>query len=379
MPDKIRKPHEQHAGADYSRVKIHTDRRADQINRWIGAEASAIGTDVFFRQGNFRPGTKKGDELLRHELEHVRQQNGSEVQSKPTIQLMQTNEVEIGKKYQYNDFNENIQKEGFLKEIKTGGWYDFENGRARGASNITQELENEQAISKMFKNYVQETGITDQGIINLMLDLNENEIMNAKINGILEFYKENWTDYTSCFNTAEKLFNLLGNQANLATNTWDQRQPMVNGIPALVADIKEMERRDAACIYRIGIKRSNSQDHSFVIVIQNKSAEILQSFAGAQGEALGENLINKKGQYSIDYITSILNKLIHNEDRVRADSMEKLFGGRIDVDHINGQDQIRNLLTDGFFIQIDRRGMYNPATLQEKIRQKIQQNLQALQ
>jgi hypothetical protein len=85
MPEKIRQPYEQHAGADYSRVKIHTDRRADLINRSIGAEACTIGTDVLMRSGNYKPGTKKGDELLRHELEHVGQQKGSEVQAKPDI------------------------------------------------------------------------------------------------------------------------------------------------------------------------------------------------------------------------------------------------------------------------------------------------------
>ena len=85
MPEKIRKPHEQHAGVDYSRVKIHTDRRADQINRFIGAEACAIGTHIFMRQGNYRPGTEKGDKLLRHELEHAKQ-NGAAVQRVPTVE-----------------------------------------------------------------------------------------------------------------------------------------------------------------------------------------------------------------------------------------------------------------------------------------------------
>ncbi|MBD1859846.1 MULTISPECIES: DUF4157 domain-containing protein [Leptolyngbya] len=66
-------------GADFSRVKIHTDARADQMNRSIQAKAFTTGQDVFFRQGMYEPGTRSGQELIAHELTHVVQQNASSI------------------------------------------------------------------------------------------------------------------------------------------------------------------------------------------------------------------------------------------------------------------------------------------------------------
>ncbi|MCY6490791.1 eCIS core domain-containing protein [Leptolyngbya sp. GGD] len=62
-------------GADFSRVRIHADARADQMNRSIQAKAFTTGQDVFFRQGMYEPGTRSGQELIAHELTHVVQQN----------------------------------------------------------------------------------------------------------------------------------------------------------------------------------------------------------------------------------------------------------------------------------------------------------------
>ncbi|MEH2120429.1 eCIS core domain-containing protein [Nostoc sp.] len=67
-------------GADFSRVKIHTDSQADQLNRSIQAKAFTTGQDVFFRQGEYKPGSRGGQELIAHELTHVMQQNGRAVE-----------------------------------------------------------------------------------------------------------------------------------------------------------------------------------------------------------------------------------------------------------------------------------------------------------
>ena len=61
-------------GADFSRVKIHTDAQSDQLNRSIQARAFTTGQDVFFRQGEYNPGSNQGQELIAHELTHVVQQ-----------------------------------------------------------------------------------------------------------------------------------------------------------------------------------------------------------------------------------------------------------------------------------------------------------------
>jgi hypothetical protein len=64
-------------GADLSSVRVHTDGRADRLNRSLHAEAFTTGSDVFFRHGAYQPGSGAGTELLAHELTHVVQQGGA--------------------------------------------------------------------------------------------------------------------------------------------------------------------------------------------------------------------------------------------------------------------------------------------------------------
>lgn len=74
-------------GADFSGVKIHTDSQSDWLNQSIQARAFTTGQDVFFRQGEYNPGSRGGQELIAHELTHVVQQTGasSRPQKKETV------------------------------------------------------------------------------------------------------------------------------------------------------------------------------------------------------------------------------------------------------------------------------------------------------
>ena len=65
---------EQAMGADFSSVKVHTDSQSNQLNESIQAKAFTTGQDVFFRQGEYNPNSKSGQELIAHELTHVVQQ-----------------------------------------------------------------------------------------------------------------------------------------------------------------------------------------------------------------------------------------------------------------------------------------------------------------
>jgi len=78
----VREPMEQAFGADFSGVRVHADAQAHGLNQSIQARAFTTGQDIFFRQGEYQPGNRSGQELLAHELTHVVQQNGSAVQSK---------------------------------------------------------------------------------------------------------------------------------------------------------------------------------------------------------------------------------------------------------------------------------------------------------
>ncbi|NMF59687.1 eCIS core domain-containing protein [Pseudanabaena yagii] len=69
-------------GADFSSVKVHIDSQSDQLNKSIQAKAFTTGQDIFFRQGEYNPNSKDGQELLAHELTHVVQQNNGDVNRK---------------------------------------------------------------------------------------------------------------------------------------------------------------------------------------------------------------------------------------------------------------------------------------------------------
>ncbi|WP_246163649.1 DUF4157 domain-containing protein [Brasilonema sennae] len=87
LADSIREPMEQAFGADFSSVKIHTDRQSDQLNQSIQARAFTTGQNVFFRQGEYNPRSWGGQELLAHELTHVVQQNKNVVQRSKDIHV----------------------------------------------------------------------------------------------------------------------------------------------------------------------------------------------------------------------------------------------------------------------------------------------------
>ncbi|SFS60024.1 DUF4157 domain-containing protein [Paenibacillus sp. BC26] len=75
LPDRLRKQLEDSFGADFSKVSIHTDNAADDLAKKVGARAFTTGNDIFFRQGEYKPGTASGLQLLSHELTHIVQQN----------------------------------------------------------------------------------------------------------------------------------------------------------------------------------------------------------------------------------------------------------------------------------------------------------------
>lgn len=61
-------------GDSFSDVRVHTDGHADALARAVSARAFTVGRDVFFAAGEYQPSTSDGQRLLRHELEHARQQ-----------------------------------------------------------------------------------------------------------------------------------------------------------------------------------------------------------------------------------------------------------------------------------------------------------------
>jgi hypothetical protein len=67
----------EHVGDPLADVRVHTDTTAAELARSVSARAFTTGTDVYFGEGEYRPGTRDGDALLAHELTHVVQQRGA--------------------------------------------------------------------------------------------------------------------------------------------------------------------------------------------------------------------------------------------------------------------------------------------------------------
>src|SRR5262245_21044205 len=62
-------------GQDFSGVRVHTSPEADALNQQLSARAFTTGQDIFFKAGEYNPGSSGGQELLAHELTHVVQQS----------------------------------------------------------------------------------------------------------------------------------------------------------------------------------------------------------------------------------------------------------------------------------------------------------------
>lgn len=71
-------------GHDFSRVRIHTDAKAEESARAVNALAYTMARDVVFAAGQYKPSTGKGQRLLAHELTHVVQNSLSLTESTKT-------------------------------------------------------------------------------------------------------------------------------------------------------------------------------------------------------------------------------------------------------------------------------------------------------
>ena len=71
--------------ADFSGVRVHTNSRADQLNKSLQAKAFTTDQDVFFGQGEYQPGSQDGQKLIAHELTHVQQQTDGNLVEPKTL------------------------------------------------------------------------------------------------------------------------------------------------------------------------------------------------------------------------------------------------------------------------------------------------------
>ena len=65
-------------GQDFSQVRTHTDTRAGESAKAVGAHAYTVGNRMVFAPHQLQPESETGRSLLAHELAHVVQQQGSQ-------------------------------------------------------------------------------------------------------------------------------------------------------------------------------------------------------------------------------------------------------------------------------------------------------------
>jgi len=119
LPESTRTFMENRIGADFSRVRIHSDSSSANLSRKIKAQAFTTGNNIFFNQGKYNPDSSSGKHLLAHELTHVVQQGAA-------IRRKQNNSISNGKGNHYSIQNKSISggtvlvQRGLIDDIAGG-------------------------------------------------------------------------------------------------------------------------------------------------------------------------------------------------------------------------------------------------------------------
>ena len=235
LGDNIRKPMEQAFGADFGGVKVHTDSRSDQLNQSIQARAFTTGQDVFFRQGEYNPGSRGGQELLAHELTHVVQQNGGtvqrsslspkvqreampeeDIQAKSTLQSWASNSSFVQRKVASDQFNvigekhndyENgrdeekkylmneygIPKENYWTEAEFKGVETTQEGKPKKADPIIDHVRVQLlGMISVIQKFHDTATILNKGLDDKLVDFIENK-WGSVFGGFLDFFGPNMT------------------------------------------------------------------------------------------------------------------------------------------------------------------------------------------
>jgi hypothetical protein len=80
---------------DFTRVRVHADQRAGESARAVGARAYAVGKDIVFGPGEFRPHREEGRRLLAHELAHTRQPGAAERLARDPVAGYETKSLDL--------------------------------------------------------------------------------------------------------------------------------------------------------------------------------------------------------------------------------------------------------------------------------------------
>ena len=113
LPDDVRSFMEPRFGADFSNIKVHTDSNAVQMNKELGAQAFAHGSDIYYGAGK-SPGK---NELTAHELTHTIQQGAAGRMNKE-VRRQPNQQFEEKEQLQAKNLPDRTLKDSLNKELR---------------------------------------------------------------------------------------------------------------------------------------------------------------------------------------------------------------------------------------------------------------------
>lgn len=96
-------------GQDFSRVRVHTDARAEESAASVAASAFTVGDQLVFNRGQYSPHSFDGRKLIAHELTHVVQQSSGMVTSTGDLQVGTT---DTPHEHAANDASVHVMRDG---------------------------------------------------------------------------------------------------------------------------------------------------------------------------------------------------------------------------------------------------------------------------
>ncbi len=112
LPQSERSFFEPRLGHNFSRVRVHTDARANAAATSANAKAFTTGSDIVFSSGQYEPDANRGRKLLAHELTHIVQQKGTTYRHFAGAEVLQRKLT-----YHRQIPEAEARKKGYLKEI----------------------------------------------------------------------------------------------------------------------------------------------------------------------------------------------------------------------------------------------------------------------
>jgi hypothetical protein len=144
LAEQVRTPMEQFLGADFSRVKVHTDKKADELSRALQARAFTTRQDIFFAKGEYKPESREGRKLIFHEGGHVAQQTGEKVVNRMETGAPETDQLTIDR------------IEGDVSTAITQ-FNDAHPGFSHLVEQITNDMDEDQIVTTLLRNFYNRT------------------------------------------------------------------------------------------------------------------------------------------------------------------------------------------------------------------------------